>query len=310
MKTKPFLTGLVHSRIARVATGCCALTSLLLLPMNAQTPSLSAAERLLALKRPLVIAHRGYPQFAPENTLPAFQLAKTAGADLIELDYHHTKDGKMIVCHDGTVDRTTDATNRWGGSKIRIDARTLAELKQLDAGGWFHPPYPGTQLPTLEEALAEIQNGGVTLIERKAGDAATCVALLRERQLINALVVQSFDWDYLRDFHKLAPEQVLGALGPTKINGKSPSDEEKPLNRTWVDEARKCGARVVVWNNQVTKEAVAYAHRVGLKVWVYTINDPDEATRLLDLGVDGIITNNTSIIWRAVALRSPGRGRK
>jgi glycerophosphoryl diester phosphodiesterase len=57
------------------------------------------------------------------------------------------------------------------------------------------------------------------------------------------------------------------------------------------------------WNHQVTKEAVAYAHQKKLKVWIYTINDPAEANRLLDLGVDGIITNNTSLIWRTVALR-------
>lgn len=264
----------------------------------------SAAEQLLALKRPLVIGHRGYPQFAPENTLPSFRLAKAAGADLIELDYHHTKDGQLIVCHDGTVDRTTDATNRWGGGKIRISTRTLAELQQLDAGSWFHPPYPDTHLPTLKAALDEIQNGGVTLIERKEGDAATCIALLREHQWINAVVVQAFDWEYLRDFHRQAPEQVLGALGPPSIKGRTLTAAEKPLSRHWVDEAKECGVRVVVWNNQVSKEAIAYAHEVGVKVWVYTINDPAEATRLLDLGVDGIITNNTSIIWRAVALRA------
>lgn len=266
--------------------------------------SASLAENLVALKRPLVIGHRGYPQFAPENTLPSFKLAKAAGADLIELDYHLTRDGAMIVSHDETVDRTTDATQRWGGSKIQIASKSLVELKELDAGSWFHPPYPDTHLPTLEEALDVIQNGNVTLIERKAGSAAQCIALLRQKNWINAVVVQSFDWDYIEDFHRLAPEQVLGVLGPTRLKDWNPSEAEETLSRRWIDAARKRGARLAVWNQNITPEAVTYAHRVGLKVWVYTINDSATADKLLDWGVDGLITNNTSLIWRSIALRA------
>jgi len=274
--------------------------------LAAETNMPSNAERLLALNRPLVIAHRGYSHLAPENTLPAFQLANAAGADLVELDYHHTKEGVPIVIHDATLDRTTDATNRWGGAKLRVDRKTLPELQSLEAGQWFDPPYPNTKLPTLAEALEVIQKGGVTLIERKAGDAATCVALLRERKLLNALIVQAFDWNYLSDFHQQAPEQVLGALGPPRTkNDKTLTDEEKKLNRAWVEEAKNCGARIVVWNREVTRDSVAYAHQLGLKVWVYTIDDTAKAMELIALGVDGIITNNVAAIWRAVALRPP-----
>ena len=269
--------------------------------------AMSNAEKLLALKRPLVIGHRGYPHLAPENTLPSFKLAKAGGADLVELDYYHTKDNQMIVIHDATLDRTTDATNRWGGAKIRVESKTLAELQTLDAGSWFHPPYPGTHLPTLVEAIDEIQKGGgVTLVERKEGAAAACVAMLKEKGLVNALIVQAFEWSYLSNFHSLCPEQVLGALGPPKIKGRTLTDAEKKMSPAWIDEAKKCGARIVVWNKEVSKETVAYAHKQGLEVWVYTIDDPAVATELLDLGVDGIITNNLSIIWRAVALRSSG----
>ena len=274
--------------------------------MQAQDkPTMSNAEKLLALKRPLVIGHRGYSHLAPENTMPAFKLAKAAGADLVELDYHHTKDNQMIVIHDATLDRTTDATNRWGGAKVRVDSKTLAELQTLEAGNWFTPPYPGTRLPTLAEAIDEIQNGGgVTLIERKEGDAGSCVALLKEKGLVNALIVQAFDWSYLSNFHSLCPEQVLGALGPPKFKGRTLTEAEKKMSPAWIDEAKKCGARIVVWNKEVTKETVAYAHKQGLEVWVYTIDDPAVATDLLNLGVDGIITNNLAVIWRAVALRS------
>ena len=263
----------------------------------------SPAEKLLKAPRPLVIGHRGYCQIAPENTLPSFRLAKTAGADLVELDYHHSKDGELIVIHDATLDRTTDAVAKWGGSKIRVEDKTLAELKSLDAGKWFDPQFAGTRLPTLPEALDLIQDGNVTLIERKAGDAAACVKLLHERQLINRVIVHAFDWNYLADFHRQEPAQVLSALGPSgTYQGKRLSEEERFLSERWVDEALKAGVRAMGWNNQVTKAAVAYAHQKNLKVWIYTINDP-EANRLLDLGVDGIITNNPSLIWRTIALR-------
>lgn len=269
-------------------------------------PAAAPALRLLEAKRPLVIAHRGFSRVAPENTLPAFALAKAAGADLVELDYHHTKDGVPLVIHDPDLDRTTDAVVRWKQKKNRVDGKTLAELRPLEAGQWFKPSYPDVKLPTLVEALDEIQAGAVTLIERKAGDAATCVQLLRDKNLINAVVVQSFDWNYLQDFHRQAPQQALAALGPPySWNGKPLTDGEKPLSPDWVDAAQQAGARIVVWNRQITRAAVAYAHEHGMKVWVYTIDDPAVATELLDLGVDGIITNNVAMLWRTIALRSP-----
>jgi glycerophosphoryl diester phosphodiesterase len=267
----------------------------------------SPAEALLKLKRPLVIGHRGYPQFAPENTLPSFKLAVRAGADLVELDYYHARDGQPIVFHDGTLDRTSDATNRWGGSKIPVGSKTVAELQTLDAGRWFDAQFTGTRIPTLTEALETIQgSGGITLIERKEGDAATCAILLKDRALINQVVVQAFDWHYLKQFHDLEPTQVLGALGPPKLlaDGSKPGDRPKALNAEWLNLVKASGAKLAVWNREVSREAVQQAHARGLKVWVYTINDAELATHLLDLGVEGLITDNPSVIWRAMALRN------
>lgn len=264
----------------------------------------SVAERLLNEKRPLVIAHRGYSMVAPENTLAAFELGIAAGADLIELDYHHSKDGVPVVMHDYTLDRTTDATNKLGGSKIRVDARNAGEAAQLDAGSWFNRRYASEKVPLLSEALDFIQKKGVTLIERKAGDAKTCVEMLRKKNMVNGLIVQAFDWDYLADFHKIEPQQVLGALGPPSTkDDKKLSDEEKKLSPAWIDLAQKTGASAVVWNRNIDKAAVDYAHSKGLKVWVYTINESELANRLLDGGVDGIITDNPALIWKTIALR-------
>jgi glycerophosphoryl diester phosphodiesterase len=183
----------------------------------------------------------------------------------------------------------------------------VAELKTLDAGKWFDAGFAGTRLSTLVEALDTIQGGGgMTLIERKEGDPATMAKLLTEKKLINQLVVQSFDWQFLREFHSLQPGQVLGALGvPSRLaDGTKPPTKEKTLSAYWLDELGKTGAKVAVWNKEVTKESIALAHQRRLKVWVYTIDDPKVANELLDLGVDGIITNNTGLLWRTLALRA------
>ena len=165
-------------------TGFAIGLTLVALNMNASKPTLPAL-KLVASQRPLVIGHRGYCQFAPENTLPSFQLALAAGADLVELDYYHSRDGKLVVIHDHELDRTTDATNRWAQKKIRVETKTAAELQSLDAGSWFAPKYAGTRIPLLAEALDTIQRGGVTLIERKGGAPADCLQLLREKHLVN-----------------------------------------------------------------------------------------------------------------------------
>ena len=290
-------------RLLRMAVGL--LFAAAVFQMSASDSTLPAL-KLLASKRPLVIGHRGYCQFAPENTLPSFKLAMAAGADLVELDYYHSKDNQLVVMHDPDLDRTTDATNRWHTNHVKLTSKTVPELKTLDAGAWFDPKYAGTKLPLLTEALDTIQNGNVTLIERKEGPAADCIKLLHDRDLINKVVVQAFDWHYLREFHEQEPHQILGALGPPKelADGSKPAGIPKELSARWLDELQKAGASVAVWSQAVTKEAVQLAHQRGLKVWVYTINDVALANKLLDMGVDGIITNNTSLIWRALALRN------
>lgn len=265
----------------------------------------SRALELVSSERPLVIGHRGFCAFAPENTLPSFSLALEAGADLVELDYRQTADGGLVVVHDAELDRTTDARLRWGGKHIKLEDRRTLEVRSLDAGRWFDPKYAGTQVPLLSEALDLIQRRGIALLERKAGDLESIIGLLQAKGLLGQVVVQSFDWGFLRAFHERVPEQVLAALGPL---AGLPGAKRAPgvfgrLTGRWLRALRRTGAKVVVWNKQVSKPAVRLAHQQGLKVWVYTIDRPELAERLLDIGVDGIITNNPALMWKVLALK-------
>ena len=231
----------------------------------------------------LIIAHRGDSQVAPENTLPAFTSAVKAGADLVELDYCHSADGVPVVFHDGDLDRTTDAKKLWGGTKLPIASKGLAELKLLDAGNWYGAKFAGTRIPTLVEALEAIQAGSIALIEHKGGDPATCVELLKQKKLLDDVVVQAFDWDYLTGCHALAPQLALAALG------------DKEFTPAQLDQIAKTGASIVAWEDKFTSAStIAAVHARGWKAWVWTVDDPDRVTELVKANIDGIITNRPS----------------
>lgn len=262
-------------------------------------------QELMAIERPIVIAHRGYREAAPENTLPAFRLGVLANADLVELDYYHSADGVPIVFHDSTLNRTTDAGSRWNQQKIPVSSKSLAELRELDAGAWFGPLFKGVGIPTLDESLDLIQAGAITLIERKQGDPKTLIDLLKRKGMLNDVFVQAFDWNYLTGCNELAPGLALGALGPPRrADGTAYPVNERFLNGEFLDRIQKTGASVVGWNSQVTKEMVVEAQGRGLRVWIYTINDLDEALGLLEMGVDGIISDNPAMAWKAIALHN------
>jgi glycerophosphoryl diester phosphodiesterase len=277
------------------------LQPLAFLPM-VQSHATPDAAHLLATKHPVLIGHRGYASRAPENTLPSFKLAIAAGADLVELDYQVSADGVPMAIHDRNLKRTTDARRKWRRSRLKVSERTAAEIQALDAGIWFGREFAGTRVPLLTEALDWIlAAGSVPLIERKSGDAAACARLLRERNLVNRVIVMSFDWSFLRELHALEPKQVLGALGPPSRVGRwrrHPRISRK-LGSSWLAKLEKTGAQIAVWNRRVSKRAIQLAHRRGLKVWVYTVDAPKAAARLLANGVDGLITNKIDTVRKA-----------
>jgi len=259
-------------------------------PMSAaENFSDTPAGRLVAADPVRIIGHRGAARHRPENTLASFQAALDAGADVVELDYRVTRDGHPVAFHDKELDRTTNAEQVLGRAKLSVGDVTLEQLQQLDAGSWFHPRFRGEKAPTLAESLDLIQKTRVTMIERKAGGAAACVKLLREKEMLDQVVVQAFDWDYIAEFRRLAPTAVLGALGKDELT------EEK------LDAIERTGAQLVGWNEKdITKDGIDAVHARGMKVWLYTVNSPRRAQELIAAGADGIITDDpqTMVVLR------------
>jgi len=264
------------------------------------------AEAVFNLDRPIIIGHRGYKAFAPENTMPSMELAVQSGCDLIELDVHFSSDRIPVVIHDKTLDRTTSSVEAWGNQKVSVKDQSVGTLSTLDAGAWYHPRYEGTGIPILEDVLEYIhEEGTVTLIDRKAGEADEFLELLENLEMKEAVIIQAFDWEFLAKVHALDEDIILSGAGPARTwQGKSLSTAERALSKEWIDRARGAGARALAWNDQISREALDYAHEKGMKVWVYTINDEKEAQRMLDLGIDGVITDNPAVLWRAFYLQS------
>lgn len=163
------------------------------------------------MKTPVIIAHRGASGEAPENTLAAFRLAIAQGADMIELDLHQSKDGALVVCHDLKLYRTARV-------KKTINQLTLKELKRLEVGGWFHPRFSGEAIPTLEEVLKLAVNRILLNIEIKQGSPfypgieERLVELLESFQIIDSVLVSSFDEKALAKTHTLNPRIPIGLL--------------------------------------------------------------------------------------------------
>ena len=225
------------------------------------------------LFRLLNIAHRGASHKFPENTLQAFAAAIQAGADMCELDVQLSRDGIPIVIHDDTVDRTTDGHGA-------AAALTLAEIKRLDAGIRFGPGFAGARVPTLEEVLIEVAGRCRLNVELKGpGTSLEVCRLLRQYGQLETSIVSSFDWAALQEARSFESAIALGVLAD-----RAPD--------TMLDAARGLDAFSVHprWN-LLTQTLSNSAHRSGLQVLVWTVDDPARMKRMIALGADGIMTN-------------------
>ncbi|GAA2734596.1 glycerophosphodiester phosphodiesterase [Actinocorallia aurantiaca] len=234
-----------------------------------------------------VIAHRGASAAAPENTIAAQDIARRAGADLIENDVQPSSDGVPFVLHDSTVDRTTD-----GSGAIRD--LTSTHLKTLDAGSWFSPQYAGERMPTLAEQLADLRTrGGDLLLEIKGShtraQVAKIIEVVRAQQMASRVFVQSFDTGSLKYVRELAPELPLGLLRTTL--DADPAAVAADLGLT----AYNPSASSIL----ARPSAITALHNADIAVMAWTSDSATQWTSLEAAGVDGIITNKPAelVAW-------------
>ncbi|MBB6218990.1 glycerophosphoryl diester phosphodiesterase [Anaerosolibacter carboniphilus] len=232
------------------------------------------------MKRTHIFAHRGASGYAPENTMAAFQKALEMGADGIELDVHLSKDGRLIVCHDETLQRTTNGMG-W------IKDMTLEEIRQYDGGSWFSEEYQREKVPVLEEVLdliqstktllnVEIKNGIVIYpgIERKVINLIRRYAL-EERTIISSFYHYSLvESKRIDPFIKTGALYVAGWLEPWEYARKIQADALHPIYHN-IDLAFVEGCR-----------------SYGIDINTYTVNEEADMARLAGMGVAGIITNH------------------
>jgi glycerophosphoryl diester phosphodiesterase len=233
----------------------------------------------------LIVAHRGASAYAPENTVAAFELAARQRADLFELDVQETKDHELVLMHDTTLTRTTSAEQVFPDlAPWRVHDLTLAQVRKLDAGS-------GEPVPTLEEALNATAGSGLgLLLEIKEPrlypgiESRVATELRRVPSWLapGRLVVESFDWDSMRTFHRLLPGVPIGLLG-------TPSTAALPELAKYADYVNPPHAGL-------TAAYVKSVHDHGMKVFAWTTDDPGTMRRLLTYDVDGIITDKPDVL--------------
>lgn len=224
-------------------------------------------------------AHRGASGYCPENTMAAFEEAIALGATGIETDVQMTKDHRLVLIHDESLFRTT-------GKQRMVKELTFAELKKLDAGRWFHRKFRGETVPALEDLLDFVRQKDIMLnVELKNGlifypnIEERLIGLIRRYGLSERVVISSFNHYSVARVKQLAPEMKTAILYASG------------LFKPWTY-ARRIGAKALhAHHSTVTPNLVDEARQNDVIYTPYTVNQPYEMERLLQAGVEGIITN-------------------
>ena len=252
----------------------------------------------------LNIGHRGTSGYAPEHTIPAYDLALKMGADYIEQDLQLTKDGVLVVLHDETLDRTARPTaeSAPGDCTGLVREKTLAQIKTCDVGTWFNEKYPeyanpeyvGLKIPTLEEVFQKYRKSTNYYIETKSPESAPgmeeeLLRLMDEYGLTKPaadkwqVLIQSFSPASLQKIHALDPSLPLIQL----FSGS----ETSASIQARLDATAAYAVGIGPSKNDVDAALVEAAHARCLDIHPYTVNETPEMEQLIALGVDGMFTN-------------------
>lgn len=238
---------------------------------------------------PIIVAHRGSSGVCPENTLAAIKQAIQDGADWIEIDVHLSKDNRVIVIHDPKLDRTTDGQGF-------VSDHTFEEISSLDAGSWFSPEFSEEAVPDLLNVLMAVDGKCQVLIELKNGHNEPYLGLteavlevIDQYKAQNWVVLQSFEEIYIKELQAYAHKIPVHKLLITNI----------PLLPLYLDTKLRIGniykqrhiKAINPYYKFLNRRYIYNAHKVGLEVYCYTINEVAEMKQAMKYGVDGIITN-------------------
>ena len=253
---------------------------------------------------PVNFAHRGDSAHAPENTLESFRRAVEAGADGLELDVHMTRDGRVVVIHDDNLDRTTDGTGR-------VRSKTLAEIKQLDAGYRFagDGAYPyrgeGLQVLTLDEVFSEFPGLAVNveIKEDQPGVEEAVLRVIREAGAEERTLVASQRHAVIRRFREVSGNEISTSASGREIRIfflLSRLRLENLLQPAYDALQVPVSYRGVAVVSPRFTEA---AHSRGVRVDAWTVDEPEEMRRLLDKGVDVVMTNRPATLQKVLEQR-------
>lgn len=252
----------------------------------------------------LNVGHRGASGYAPEHTIPSYDLALKLGADYIEQDLQMTSDGVLVVLHDETLDRTARPTaeSAPGDCTGLVRTKTLAQIKTCDVGSWFNEAYPqyaqeeyvGLKIPTLEEVFQRYRKSANYYIETKSPESAPgmeeeLLRLMDEYKLTKPaadkwqVLIQSFSPASLQKINALNPELPLIQL----FSGS----ETSATIQARLDSVKTYAVGIGPSKNDVDAALVEAAHARCLDIHPYTVNETSEMKQLIALGVDGMFTN-------------------
>jgi len=219
-----------------------------------------------------IVGHRGIPAEEPENTLRSVKRALEVGADYVEVDVRSSKDGYIVVIHDETVDRTSS-----GSGYVRD--MTLNDLRRLDFG-------KGERIPLLSEVLELVRSmRGKLIVEiKETGIEDKVLDIIENCGMLGDVIIVSFIKDSIQRVHELCPAITTGVIFGARFRGNM------------VEVCKEVRAKYVVSKYTITtSEVIRSAHRCGLEVLVWTINDERNMLKFARMGVDGIATDNARL---------------
>ncbi|MFX1235770.1 MAG: glycerophosphodiester phosphodiesterase [Promethearchaeota archaeon] len=235
-------------------------------------------------KKIILIAHRGASNTAPENTLKAFTMAIELDADYIEFDVRISKDGELIIIHDPDVFRTTHKLGF-------VKQFSLNKIKKLNAGN-------GEKIPTLEELLIETKGKINYMCEIKVKNiSGKVLSILKNHNVLDSTILISFKHNELLKSRNMYPDLKLGAIIPSRLGWITNWFIKKRLISSI---SQKSFFSINAFFPLVNRKFVDFSHEKGLKVFAWTVNSKRKMKKLIKLGIDGILTNDISLLKDAL----------